>query len=330
MTQGSSGSKLDQLKALSIVVADTGDIDAIKKYQPRDCTTNPSLILKAAQLPGYQALLNEAKGWIKGGQSADDVIDQLTVRIGTELTRIVPGDVSTEVDARLAFDKGASLARARHLIALYEGAGVNRSRILIKLAATWEGIQAAAELEREGIRCNLTLVFGLEQAIACAQAGAFLISPFVGRITDWYKKSTGTADYPIDQDPGVQSVKKIYAHFKAHGYATVVMGASFRSAAQVEALAGCDRLTVSPQLLGELGADQGALPRQLSAELGSQSEDKISEADYRWSLTENAMAGEKLQEGIRMFHLDTQKLGELLVGDAPVAEAPKPVAQTGA
>jgi transaldolase len=328
MTQ--QASKLEQLKALSIVVADTGDIDAIKKYQPRDCTTNPSLILKAAQLPGYQSLLNEAKSWIADGQSADDVIDQLTVRIGTELTKIVPGDVSTEVDARLAFDKDASLARARHLIALYEGAGVSRGRILIKLAATWEGIQAAAELEQEGIRCNLTLVFGLEQAIACAQAGAFLISPFVGRITDWYKKSTGTADYPIDKDPGVQSVKKIYAHFKAHGYSTVVMGASFRSAAQVEALAGCDRLTVSPQLLGELDADQGTLERQLTAELGSQSEDKLTEADYRWSLTENAMAGEKLQEGIRMFHLDTQKLKDLLTGPAPVEAAPKPVAQTGA
>ncbi|GGR07896.1 transaldolase [Deinococcus ruber] len=304
--------KLEQLKSMSIVVADTGDIDAIKKYQPRDCTTNPSLILKAAQLPGYAHLLTEAKGWVVGGETLDDIIDKLTVRIGTELTRIVPGDVSTEVDARLAFDKEASLARARHLISLYEENGVSRKRILIKLAATWEGIQAAHVLEQEGIRCNLTLVFGLEQAIACAQAGAFLISPFVGRITDWYKKTTGTKDYPIDEDPGVASVRTIYAHFKEHGYKTVVMGASFRSAAQVEALAGCDRLTVSPQLLGELADDEGTLERQLTPSEGSTREATISEADYRWSLADNAMAGEKLNEGIRQFHQDTEKLRTLL------------------
>lgn len=304
--------KLEQLKSMSIVVADTGDIEAIKLYQPRDCTTNPSLILKAAQLVGYGSLLTAARSSVSGSENVDAVIDRLTVQIGAELTRIVPGDVSTEVDARLSFDKDAMLSRARHLIALYEGQGVGRDRILIKLAATWEGIGAAQILEKEGIRCNLTLIFGLEQAIACAQAGAYLISPFVGRITDWYKKSTGIKDYPIDEDPGVQSVRKIYSHFKEQGYATVVMGASFRSAAQVEALAGCDRLTVSPQLLGELAADEGVLERQLQPSEGKRSETEISEADYRWSLAENPMAGEKLNEGIRGFHQDTQKLRELL------------------
>ncbi len=262
--------KLQQLKAVSVVVADTGDIEAIREYQPRDCTTNPSLILKAAQLPAYAGLLSEARGWLRDGQSVDDVIDRLTVRIGTELTRIVPGDVSTEVDARLSFDRDAMLERARHLIALYEQEGVGRERILIKLAATWEGIRAAEVLEKEGIRCNLTLIFGLTQAIACAQAGAYLVSPFVGRITDWYKKSTGTQTYSVEEDPGLNSVREIYAHFKAHGYPTVIMGASFRSAAQVEALAGCDRLTVSPQLLGELAADTGPLKVSLNAEMGSE------------------------------------------------------------
>ncbi len=304
--------KLEQLKSMSIVVADTGDIEAIKLYQPRDCTTNPSLILKAAQLTGYSSLLSAAREGLTGGQSVDDVIDLLTVQIGAELTRIVPGDMSTEVDARLSFNKDAMLSRARHLIALYEGQGVGRDRILIKLAATWEGIQAAQILEGEGIRCNLTLIFGLEQAIACAQAGVFLISPFVGRITDWYKKSTGIKDYPIDEDPGVQSVRKIYSHFKEQGYATVVMGASFRSAAQVEALAGCDRLTVSPQLLGELAADEGVLERQLQPSEGQRTETEVTEAEYRWSLAENPMAGEKLNEGIRQFHQDTQKLRDLL------------------
>lgn len=304
--------KLEQLKSMSIVVADTGDIEAIKLYQPRDCTTNPSLILKAAQLVGYGSLLTAAKSSVVGGENVDAVIDRLTVQIGAELTRIVPGDVSTEVDARLSFDKDAMLSRARHLIALYEGQGVGRDRILIKLAATWEGIGAAQVLEKEGIRCNLTLIFGLEQAIACAQAGAYLISPFVGRITDWYKKSTGIKDYAIDEDPGVQSVRKIYAHFKEQGYATVVMGASFRSAAQVEALAGCDRLTVSPQLLGELAADGSVLERQLQPSEGKRTESAITEAEYRWSLAENPMAGEKLNEGIRGFHQDTQKLRELL------------------
>ncbi len=306
--------KLEQLKAVTIVVADTGDIEAIKKYQPQDCTTNPSLILKAAQLEGYSGLMDEARGWLAAGESVDDVIDRLTVRVGTELTRIVPGNVSTEVDARLSFDKEALLSRARHLIALYEEGGVGKDRILIKLAATWEGIEAARILEQEGIRCNITLLFNKEQAVASAQAGAYLISPFVGRITDWYKKSTGTKDYPVDEDPGVQSVREIYHHFKAHGYPTIIMGASFRSAAQVEALAGCDRLTISPQLLGELAADHGKLEVQLDAEMGHEKEDRITEAQFRYSLASNAMAGEKLYEGIRGFAADTEKLGQLLTG----------------
>lgn len=304
--------KLEQLKAVTVVVADTGDIEAIKKYQPQDCTTNPSLILKAAQLEGYSGLMTEARDRLKSGESVDDVIDRLTVRVGTELTKIVPGNVSTEVDARLSFDTNALLARARHLIALYEENGVGKDRVLIKLASTWEGIEAARILEKEGIRCNMTLLFNLEQAVAAAQAGAHLISPFVGRITDWYKKSTGTQDYPVDEDPGVQSVREIYHHFKSHGYETIIMGASFRSAAQVEALAGCDRLTISPQLLGELAADTGKLEVKLDEPMGHETEDTVTQAQFRYSLAADAMAGEKLYEGIRGFAADTEKLGRLL------------------
>ncbi len=304
--------KLEQLKAVTVVVADTGDIEAIKKYEPQDCTTNPSLILKASQLEGYSGLMDEARGWLKSGESVDDVIDKLTVRVGTELTKIVPGNVSTEVDARLSFDKDALLARARHLIALYEENGVGKDRILIKLASTWEGVEAARILQKEGIRCNMTLLFNIEQAIASAQAGAYLISPFVGRITDWYKKSTGTKDYPVDEDPGVLSVREIFHHFRSHGYETIIMGASFRSAAQVEALAGIDRLTISPQLLGELAADGGKLEVRLDEKMGHETEDMITEAQFRYSLAFNAMAGEKLDEGIRGFATDTEKLGKLL------------------
>ncbi|MFK7600956.1 transaldolase [Deinococcus sp. SM5_A1] len=304
--------KLEQLKAVTVVVADTGDIEAIKKYEPQDCTTNPSLILKASQLEGYSGLMDEARSWLKAGESVDDVIDKLTVRVGTELTKIVPGNVSTEVDARLSFDQDALLARARHLIALYEENGVGKDRILIKLASTWEGVEAARILQKEGIRCNMTLLFNIEQAIASAQAGAYLISPFVGRITDWYKKSTGTKDYPVDEDPGVLSVREIYHHFKSHGYETIIMGASFRSAAQVEALAGCDRLTISPQLLGELAEDTGKLEVRLDEKMGHETEDMLTEAQFRYSLASNAMAGEKLYEGIRGFAADTEKLGKLL------------------
>lgn len=299
---------LEQLKQMTVVVADTGDLEAIRQYQPQDCTTNPSLILKAAGLSGYSHLLDEARAL----GDVEAAIDQLTVRIGTELTRLVPGYVSTEVDARLSFDADAMVHKARHLIALYAEQGVGRERILIKLATTWEGVQAARTLEAEGIRCNLTLVFSQEQAVAAAQAGAYLISPFVGRITDWYKKHTGTADYAPDQDPGVQSVRGIYRHFKTHGYPTVVMGASFRSAAQVRALAGCDRLTVSPALLGELAADTAPLERALTPVPATATEPTLTEADFRWALAANPMANEKLAEGIRGFHEDTEKLRALL------------------
>lgn len=299
---------LEQLKQMTVVVADTGDLDAIRQYQPQDCTTNPSLILKAASLSGYAHLLGEARAM----GDVEAAIDFLTVRIGTELTKLVPGYVSTEVDARLSFDADAMVAKARHLIDLYAQQGVGKERILIKLATTWEGVQAARVLEAEGIHCNLTLVFNLAQAIAAAQAGAYLLSPFVGRITDWYKKAEGKDGYPVDEDPGVKSVREIYHHFKSHGYETIVMGASFRSAEQVKALAGCDRLTVSPQLLGELAADEGKLERVLTPEPATQTEPTLTEADFRWALASDPMATEKLAEGIRGFHADTEKLRALL------------------
>ncbi|MHA0043712.1 transaldolase [Deinococcus sp. PEB2-63] len=301
---------LEQLKQMTVVVADTGDLDAIRQYQPQDCTTNPSLILKAASLSGYAHLLEEARAM----GDVDAAIDFLTVRIGTELTKLVPGYVSTEVDARLSFDADAMVTKARHLIDLYAQQGVGKDRILIKLATTWEGVQAARVLEEGGIHCNLTLVFNLAQAIAAAQAGAYLLSPFVGRITDWYKKAEGKDSYPVDEDPGVKSVREIYHHFKSHGYETIVMGASFRSAEQVKALAGCDRLTVSPQLLGELAADEGKLERVLSPESATQTEPTLTEADFRWALASDPMATEKLAEGIRGFHADTEKLRALLRG----------------
>jgi len=301
---------LEQLKQMTVVVADTGDLDAIRQYQPQDCTTNPSLILKAASLSGYAHLLEEARAM----GDVEAAIDFLTVRIGTELTKLVPGYVSTEVDARLSFDADAMVTKARHLIDLYAQQGVGKERILIKLATTWEGVQAARVLEEGGIHCNLTLVFNLAQAIAAAQAGAYLLSPFVGRITDWYKKAEGKDSYPVDEDPGVKSVREIYHHFKSHGYETIVMGASFRSAEQVKALAGCDRLTVSPQLLGELAADEGKLERVLSPESAAQTEPTLTEADFRWALASDPMATEKLAEGIRGFHADTEKLRALLRG----------------
>ncbi|ACO48114.1 transaldolase [Deinococcus deserti] len=304
-------SKLEQLRTHSVVVADTGDLTAIAQFRPRDCTTNPSLILKTAQQPESAALVREVVAQAaRDGDDIEVVLDKLAVRIGVELTRLVPGDVSTEVDAQLSFDTDAMVTKARRLIALYETQGVGRERVLIKLAATWEGIRAAEVLEREGIRCNLTLVFSLEQAIACAQAGAFLISPFVGRITDWYKKAEGRDAYPVDEDPGVRSVRTIYTHFKTHGYRTVVMGASFRNAAQVEALAGCDRLTVSPTLLAELDADHGPLHRQLNAptQRTEDAQEPLTEAAFRWALVDNQMAGEKLTEGIRQFHQDYLQL----------------------
>ncbi len=257
-------SKLDQLRAMTPVVADTGDMDSIRIFKPTDSTTNPSLILKATKLPAYAHLVDEAVAWgRKAGAPAGAVTDRLAINFGVELTRIVPGRVSTEVDADLSFDVAGTIAKARKLIADYQARGVGRERILIKIASTWEGAQAASVLQGEGIDCNLTLMFSLPQAIACADAGAFLISPFVGRIFDWHVKAGG-GPYTAETDPGVQSVRAIYAYYKTYGVATVVMGASFRNAGEIEALAGCDRLTISPQLLDELAHDEGALVRTMS------------------------------------------------------------------
>lgn len=295
--------KLEQLKQFSDVVADTGDIEAIKKYKPLDATTNPSLLFKAAQMPQYSPLVDKA---LAENDSLADASDQLAVAIGTEILGVVPGRISTEVDARLSFDTHASVEKAKKIIGLYEKAGISKDRVLIKLASTWEGIKAAETLEKSGINCNLTLLFSFSQAAACADAGAFLISPFVGRILDWYKASTGKTDYPPFEDPGVVSVTQIYNYYKQHNYATVVMGASFRNTAELEALAGCDRLTISPQLLGELEADNGELKRVLSPENSGDSLAKLieSEGQFRFSNNEDAMATEKLSEGIRNFVKD--------------------------
>lgn len=305
-------SKLEQLKKLSVVVADSGDINAIKAFSPQDCTTNPSLILKAAQQEAYVSLVIEVlkpifKGAGEASAKLEMAVDMLAVAFGTELTHIVPGVVSTEVDARLSFNTQAMIAKARHLIALYAARGVEKERILIKLAATWEGIKAAEVLEQEGIRCNMTLVFCVEQAMACARAGAYLVSPFVGRITDWYKKSQGVDSFAVEEDPGVLSVRTIYQYFKKQGFPTVVMGASFRSSAQIEALAGCDRLTISPTLLNELQNQSGSVVRQLSPDMTMNAvlpDISASESSFRWALSQNAMANEKLAEGIRLFHHD--------------------------
>ncbi len=308
--------KLEQLKQRSLVVADTGDIEAIRRYQPEDATTNPSLLYKAAQLPQYEAHLKSALAWAE--KSGGDVIQQaamkLAVTIGKEILNIVPGVVSTEVDARLSFDTRASIDYARRLIALYEQEDIARERVLIKLASTWEGIQAASILEQEGIGCNLTLLFSQSQAVACAEAGVTLISPFVGRILDWYKASTGRDDYTAEDDPGVQSVTGIYEYYKSRGYKTIVMGASFRNTGEIEALAGCDKLTISPQLLQELHEDKGQLAAGLSGDFAPQEvpETAMSEAEFRYQLNDDAMATEKLAEGIRNFVADQLKLEALL------------------
>lgn len=308
-------SKLDQLKTMTTIVADTGDMGSIAKFQPTDCTTNPTLILKAAQMDAYAPLVDEAIAWgARQGCGAGAVTDRLAVNFGTELTKIVPGRVSTEVDADLSFDTAAMVEKARRLIADYESRGVGRDRILIKLASTWEGIQAGRALQQEGIDCNMTLLFSLEQAAACADAGAFLISPFVGRILDWYKKATGE-DYTAETDPGVQSVHAIYRYYKAHGIGTVVMGASFRNTGEIEALAGCDRLTIAPALLDELAAATGDLPRRLSPEEGKADAPEklvLDEKTFRYRLNANAMATEKLAEGIRLFAKDLESLKELV------------------
>ena len=310
-------SKLEQLRLMTSVVADTGDIDAIRQHRPDDATTNPSLILKAVQSPVYAGFLDEALSFIKQqGQATtpDRVADFLAVRIGKEITGVVSGYISTEVDARLSFETEATYAKALELIELYERLGVSKDRILIKIASTWEGIRAAERLEKQGIRCNLTLLFSFAQAVACAEAGAFLISPFVGRIYDWYKAHYKKDHLEPSDDPGVLSVKRIYDYYKQQNYSTVVMGASFRHTGQIEALAGCDKLTISPDLLEALAADHGTLTRQLNAATqGSAARPApLTEAAFRWQHNEDAMATEKLAEGIRKFAEDQIKLEKLL------------------
>lgn len=304
-------SKLEQLKQFTDVVADTGDIEAIAKYKPLDATTNPSLLYKAAQMEQYQGLVQSA---VKGTDNIEAASDALAVAIGLEILKIVPGRISTEVDARLSYDTAASIAKAHQLIERYNKAGIDNDRVLIKLASTWEGIRAAEQLEKEGINCNLTLLFGFNQAAACADAGVTLISPFVGRILDWYKANTDKKDYSATEDPGVLSVQHIYNYYKQHNYNTIVMGASFRNTGEIEQLAGCDRLTISPQLLQTLSEDQGELKRVLTpdntgAAIAKQLE---SEALFRFGMNQDAMATEKLAEGIRGFVADQLNLEKLL------------------
>ena len=311
--------KLAALKTMTVVVADTGDIDSIRQYAPEDATTNPSLILKAAKMPQYGHLVKQAieQGKQKGGDAKevlDNTLDSLAVSIGSEILKIVPGRVSTEVDARLSFDTPATIERARKLISLYREAGIEKDRVLIKIASTWEGIRAAGILEKEGINCNLTLLFGFCQAVACAEAGVFLISPFVGRIRDWYKAAEGK-DFAPAEDPGVLSVTHIYRYYKKYGYKTIVMGASFRNTGEIEELAGCDRLTIGPNFLEDLSKDTDELIRKLSPEQGSDlDQEKLSldEKAFRWMLNEDAMAIEKLAEGIRNFSADLVRLEEFI------------------
>jgi transaldolase len=296
---------------MTVVVADTGDINSIKQYAPEDATTNPSLILKAAKMDQYQYLVKEAIQWGRSqvGDSncqLESTLDKLAVNFGKEILNVVPGRISTEVDARLSFDTKRTIKRARRLIGLYEKQGISRERVLIKIAATWEGIRAAETLEQERINCNLTLLFGFGQAVACAEAGVFLISPFVGRILDWYKNSEGK-EYSSENDPGVRSVKKIYHYFKKFGYPTIIMGASFRNTGEIEELAGCDRLTIGPNFLEELQQDTSQLEWKLKeSDVEKENIEKISlnEETFRWMLNEDAMATEKLAEGIRNFSKD--------------------------
>lgn len=302
-------SKLEQLRAMTTVVADTGDIEAVARLKPVDCTTNPTIVLKALGTEAFAETFETEIAWGKAQGGASEAVtavvaDRLAISVGAALAKIVPGRVSTEVDADLSFDTKASIAKAHEIIARYKELGIERDRILIKLASTWEGIRAAEVLQREGVDCNLTLLFSKAQAIACAEAKVFLISPFVGRILDWYKKSTGE-NYTAETDPGVLSVRSIYNYYKANGIETIVMGASFRNAGEIEALAGCDRLTISPALLDELDADKGTLPRMLSPEKAT-AEPPVSldEKAFRWAMNEDAMATEKLAEGIRAFYKD--------------------------
>jgi len=310
--------QLDSLRSMTVVVADTGDIDAIKKYQPQDATTNPSLILSASALPQYAPLIDEAIAYAKA-QSADkaqqliDAEDKLAVNIGLEILKIVPGRISTEVDARLSYDTQATVEKARKLIALYNAAGISNNRILIKIASTWQGIRAAEILEKEGINCNLTLLFSEAQARACAEAGVYLISPFVGRILDWYKANTDKKEYAPAEDPGVISVTKIYNYYKEYGYKTVVMGASFRNVGEIIELAGCDRLTIAPALLKELQENSTALVRKLEYKGEVKAKPQpLTEAEFYWQHNSDAMAVEKLAEGIRKFAVDQEKLEAML------------------
>ncbi len=308
-------SKIEELKKLTTIVADTGEIEEIKKYKPTDATTNPSLIFKASSLPEYQFLIQDAVAYGKQGKTKEEqltrALDKVFVNFGLEILKIVPGRVSTEVDARLSFDVEGSIEKAHTLIKLYEAAGIDRKRVLIKLASTWEGIEAAKVLEKEGIHCNMTLMFSMPQAVGCADAKATLISPFVGRIFDWYKKAEGKESYPPEEDPGVISVGKIYNYYKKMGIKTQIMGASFRNSGEILELAGCDLLTIAPSLLSELENTEGAVPRKLDPEKSKELDIqpiKIDEKTFRWMLCDDAMAIEKLMEGIRNFAKDIVKL----------------------
>ncbi|AAK03686.1 transaldolase [Pasteurella multocida] len=311
--------QLDSLRNMTVVVADTGDIEAIKKYQPEDATTNPSLILSASALPQYASLIDEAIAYAKSKSNCSkqqliDAEDKLAVNIGLEILKIVPGRISTEVDARLSYDTQATIEKAKKLIALYNEAGISNDRILIKIASTWQGIRAAEELEKQGINCNLTLLFSEAQARACAEAGVYLISPFVGRILDWYKANSDKKDYAPAEDPGVISVTKIYNYYKQHGYNTIVMGASFRNVGEITELAGCDRLTIAPALLKELQENNAPLERKLSytGEVKAKPQ-PLTEAEFYWQHNSDAMAVEKLADGIRKFAADQEKLEAMLL-----------------
>ncbi|NBI42856.1 transaldolase [[Haemophilus] felis] len=311
--------QLDALRNMTVVVADTGDIEAIKKYQPEDATTNPSLILSASALPQYAPLIDEAIAYAKAKSTCSkqqliDAEDKLAVNIGLEILKIVPGRISTEVDARLSYDTQATIEKAKKLIALYNEAGISNDRILIKIASTWQGIRAAEELEKQGINCNLTLLFSEAQARACAEAGVYLISPFVGRILDWYKTNSDKKEYAPAEDPGVVSVTKIYNYYKEHGYNTIVMGASFRNLGEITELAGCDRLTIAPALLKELQENTSSLERKLSysGEIKAKPQ-PLTESEFYWQHNSDAMAVEKLAEGIRKFAVDQEKLEAMLI-----------------
>ncbi len=307
--------QLDQLKQFTTVVADTGDFASMKQFAPRDATTNPSLILKAAAMPEYSGLLDQAIKDAGATARLDQVIDRLLVVFGLEILKIVPGRVSSEVDARLSFDREATLAKAREIIALYEKAGISRDRVLIKIASTWEGIKAAETLEKEGIHCNLTLLFSFAQAVACAESGIQLISPFVGRILDWHKAKHPTADFAGAKDPGVVSVSQIYSYYKKFGYKTEVMGASVRNTGEILELAGCDLLTIAPPLLAELAKSEASLVRKLDPKASAGAGFKkvsFDEKGFRFALNEDAMATEKTAEGIRLFSADIVKLEQLI------------------